>query len=192
MALVEPATRSPGYLVLVYGTSTRKHKTGMRLVDGVDLDNEVLLRSKATEWSVALGGILPVTQTVTDWELHDENHIRLYNEPLGAVVIGSHGSSGNGTVAQYSRTLAFSGAGVGPTVHTQRGQWIGRVFVGEAFAWLAGQKFYHKDDDAAVAALWQFYEDCTIGPADYYGQHVEMRVLCPVQHNGYAQNHWGE
>lgn len=192
MSLIEPSTLSPGYIVLKYGNVGRIHRTGLRLAHGVDLEDVSTLATVCQNWSTALKAVIPSSLAVLGWELHDPDHIRLYENDWSSPYVGTHTTVLEGNAAYLSRTVAFTGRGVGASVFNQTGQWSGRIFVHNAYYWQGGQRFVSKDVDSAMADLWAFYDECLVGPADFYGQHVEVRKNLPVQHNSFAQNHWGE
>lgn len=191
MSLIVPTTLSPGYLALVYTNTSHLHKTTMRLSWGVDMEDVGALRIVASRWAEAVAGVLTNENQVRGFELQDPAHVRLYEEAFGEPFDGTHSGDDGENTGAYSRTLAVTGRGVGDSVFNQTGQWLGRIFVGRSYVWPSGVKFVPSDLDAATEALWTFYNECLVGPADFYGQHVEVRTSLPVQYNAFAQNHWG-
>jgi hypothetical protein len=190
--LITPDTLSPGYLVLKYQTAGRIHRLGKRLVWGVDMEGVTALEAVASDWAAVTAAMLPDNCSVNGWELHDPDHIRLYENDWAVPVTGTHATASGGEDGAQSKTIAFGGKGVGPSVYNLGGQWLCRLFVDKAYVFTRGQKVIGKAYDAGTAGMWAFLDTCGVGPADFYGQHVEVRTLLPVQYNGFAQNHWGE
>lgn len=191
MSRIVPTTSSPGFLALRYGTETRWHRTSMRLVAGVDLNNLVNLESECINWATALAAVLPDPVQVTDYYILDPDRVELYHKAFDRAFLGTHPQvSGTGT-SGVSKTICFTGRGVGPVVENVVGQWAGRIFIGAAYEWAERVKTLPVTTDSALQNLWQFYEDSIYGPGDFYGQHVELFNYVSVQRNAYAQNHWG-
>lgn len=187
MSLITPTTLSPGYLVLKYTVDGYVHRTGLRLIAGVNLEDTAALGTVAVSWALALQGVLNDGGTPVGWEIHNPDHIRLFEAPFDDDYTGTHADAAGGPFAALSRTLAYTGRGVGDSVFNQTGQWIGRIFVGKAYAWLEGVKQVPYTYDGPTSALWAFYDGCLVGPADFYGQHCELRTTLPVQHHALIQ-----
>lgn len=191
MPLIEPSSRSPGYLVLKYTALGRLHRASFRLVEGVDLDNIDMLRTQAEEWGYAFSQFAASTHEATGWELHSPERIRLYQEAFATAYTGVHSEALGVNERWQSSTLTFTGRGVGDSVTTKVGNALTRFFVGATYQFIKGQKFLDKDSDAGLTAMYDFLDGCIIGPADFYGQHVEMRHEIATDWNSFAENHWG-
>jgi hypothetical protein len=192
MACVDGGHESPGYLRLDYLHSSRSipHSTRARLVFGVDPLDGSLMFSTANAWSEVWAGLVTNQFSCDTYSVLRHDGSLLYSAALDTPQVGVHAAA-SGALDYASRTLCFTGRGTPDTVGLCSGEAIGRVFVGAAFEFTAGQKFTLYGVDALVDDYIDFLRGDPTVWADEFGFKAGVRGRVPVQFNAYAQGRNG-
>lgn len=191
MAILAPITRSPGKLSLIYSNNRVVHRSGVNFIDGIDIEDVVAIRADATELAEATMEVLPVTEVITAWQIHNADGVRLYTENFATPFAGQHGNVGSGT-PYYSISLAIPGRGAAVTVAGGSGGTIYRLYTRQAYLPVAGERFLLAGQiDGALSQLVGTLNGNLRYYADFYGQHADTSGTFPVQFNAYVQRHTG-
>lgn len=187
-----PGTTSPGYLRLDYLHTTQSiaHSTRARILRGNDPADIVLMTSIAVDWVNVWKGVCPSQFTCGGFSVLRPDGSLLYSSAFVTPTTGAHAHA-SGALDYASRTLAFTGRGIPDTAVECSAEEIGRLFVGDAFEFVARQKFMTPGADAGVDAYATFLSTNSIIWADEYGQKAGVRPRYPVQFNAYAQRRNG-
>lgn len=188
MPLIDPGTRSPGFLTLVYTTAGRQHEASVRFINGVDLNDVSTIRTNATDLANQVKTVLPVGSTISAWRIKSPTGVRLYEEAFSPVIAGLHAAGGTASV---SSTLTITGKGVPVTLEKASGQTRFVLYTGNAYVPPAGARYIASSTDASLLNLVALLHSNLRYYADYYGQHAEPRSTVQVQYNAYTQKRYG-
>lgn len=186
---VDPGTRSPGKLYLIYSVDGLTHRAGLNFIDGVDIEDISAARADATAFAAVFKGVIPTTASISGWGVAPAGMSVGYEEPFSPVIAGTHATSGP---AMHSRTGTMSGNGVATTVAGAKGK-TRLVFVGSnAFPPVPGLKKITNSTDASLVALANYLHTNLRMFADFYGQHAEPKTYITVQFNAKLQRTQGD
>lgn len=186
---VDPGTRSPGSLYLVYTNGGYNHRCSAHFVDGVDIEDVAAARTDANAFAAAFKQVIPSEATILAWGLHAAGTSIGYEEPFSPTIPGTHAASA--PLGYYSLTATMSGNGVATTVSGAKGKTRFVWFPGKAFSVAPGIKQYANSVDAGLVALANFFHTNLRLYADFFGQHAEPKAYITVQFNARVQQTHG-
>jgi len=186
--MIDPGTRSPGKLVLVYTAAGRQHEAGVHLLNGVDLNDITTLGTNAASLAAVVKAVLPAASTITAWRIKDPAGTRLYEAAFSPVIAGTHAAS---STAWVSATLTITGKGVPVDITKATGQTRFVLYTSSAYGINPGVRFLNSNTDTALQALVDHFHSNLRYFADFYGQHAEPRATVQVQLNAYTQKRYG-
>src|SRR5689334_7083113 len=178
--ILDPGTRSPGKLALVYGNPAVIHQLAVNFINGVDLNDSSAIRVDANELASTVAIVLPNTETIQGFKVLSPTGVNLYQESFGVPYVGSHVAVA-GYPQFYSPSLTIPGNGVPTSLTTGSGRTKVVVFARHAYAFTAGEKRITAIPDLPLS---QFIDNLHTNLryfADFYGQHAEPAGYVDVQ-----------
>lgn len=189
MSCIDPGTRSPGRLVLVYvdNAFSIRHSMGWHFIAGAVITDIVNIRIEANRLAVLAGKCVTSDYTFVDWEIRTPDGNLFYTEPLSPIQVGSHGQA-TGALRWRSQTLDFEGHGQPGVPGGCHGRISFKMFIGGALLYGVGQKTFAISGDAQMDAFRVTgLNASTWVPADYFGQQGDILPTANVQYNAHAQ-----
>lgn len=193
MSCTQPATRSPGYLALIYQHTSQllPHRMRVRLQLGADPYNSGQMSTAADSWSDAASGILNPGFNITGWASYNADGDSVLTGSFGASIPGAH-SSPVGTQDYKSATITFTGRGIPGSTGECSGEARNVVFCGATYLFVPGERKFVIATDAALVLYVNFLVANGVKLwGDYYGNRAGARGLATVQYNAATQKRSG-
>lgn len=188
-----PITTSPGKLALRYIQLTTgiSHKISWHFIAGVNLTDVSDLRTEAERLADLMADALTASFRVMGWEIQDPSGSPYYDESFPTPIVGTL-SPAAGAADWCSPTICFTGVGQAPAPGTCHGHSISRLFTGDSYLFLPGDKTLNAGAHAPLLAFIQTgLNTSTYLPADVFGQQANILTACPCQFNAAVQRKYG-
>lgn len=193
MACNPPAGRSVGFLFLdyIHVTANLPHRTHVRLNSTADPLDPITMFTEANLWGALLSDCQTGAFNVTGWGTQNPAGVGLLQAAFASPFSGNHAVAA-GAEDYQARTVTFTGRGIPGSGNACKGPALTRMFIGNTFNFVPGQRFIARGDDAALDDLADFLEGNSVIWFDFYGQKATMRSLYPTHFHAYIQDRYGQ
>jgi len=183
--LPQPATVSPGRLVLRYIARGSEHETGAHLTAATDVTDVDAMRDDAELFADAVKPMLNSNSNIYAWKVVNNDGVALYEEAFPTPVVGTaDDSSGFNTAQSFSRAAIGKGR---PEVGLQAGQTRTTIFPDFYSPTLDVDARRLASSPLLGSALIAFLNNNGQVGADVYGSKAEYRPDMALQFNAHIQ-----